>query len=369
MNEKLRVLAVADPAVLAYTEKGILASFQQPVHCDIFQWDRYYSEMMKVFQGEGSYDIVMVAGHLWKRDFIEKNYLAPISFDAEDILPSVVRELHYNGTCYLSPSFCDGHLVVYRKSIMRAVLGRELADSITPQEYCEVAQKLKTGGYHIAMKAHPSEIFTDALPFLRMNGQDVYHDDGRPNCNRTEVIEGLASYCALRQTATSDTDTYSNAEVAQQLQTKGVAMGITWSGQMGVVYGEDCIEKEDLGFSCLTTSWNVTWSFALAKTSQNKEKAEELLRYLRSPEVDYLAGQGSGAPVRTSSYLKDMDNYPWYSCQLEMLKKAKGLPDIANAGDSNGVFYEEITRAFQGEITPQHAMESAEARILKIIGE
>ncbi len=365
--ETLRVLAVADPAVMAYVDQKLLDEFPIKVEMDIFPWSLYYSTMQEVFDGKEDYDVIMVAGHLWKRDFVEKGYLSPLSYGNEDILPVVAKEMEFNGKQYLSPSFCDGHMILYRKSVIKEVLGNELGEMITPEEYYEVAQKLSAAGYLIAMKADESEIFTDALPFLRMKGVDAYDEEtGKIQCDREEVIHGLEKYVALRRFALDDTDTYGNEEVARKLQSKEAVMGVTWSGQLGSVINEACIEKEDLGFSTFSTAWNVTWSFAISSRSRNIEKAMGLLRYLRSESIDQKAGGASGAPVRKGSYLSFMEVYPWYCCQLKMFEHAKPLPDLIRAGDKNGVLYHQIALSFAGKKMPRDAMIDAKQQILEL---
>lgn len=370
-NTVIKVLAVADPAVAVYVDKrfNILEQFGEEVQFDVVPWAEYYKTMLEVFAGKASYDIIMVAGHLWLRDFAEKGYLAPIEIEEEDILPAILREMKYENQTYLSPSFCDGHMIVYRKSILKEKYGRLFEDIISPEEYIKAAASLGSdnGMAPIAMKAHSSEIFTDALPFLRMEGQDVYDVNTLDViCNRTDIIKGLENYCNLRKFAPKDTDTYGNEQIAEAIQKKKAAMAITWSGQLGVVYNEACIEKEDLGFATFDTAWNVTWSFAVSANSQNKEKAKDLLRFLRSPQIDTIAGGYSGAPVRRQSYIDGMEQYPWYSCQLGMIENAKPIPNIKAAGDKNGVFYEEIANAFAGKKSPGEAMADAEYRINQI---
>ena len=363
----LKVLAVKDPAVMAYVDQKLLDEFPGEVKMDVFPWSEYYSTMLEVFKGNAYYDIIMVAGHLWKRDFIEKGYLAPLVYEEEDILPVIAKEMKFNKKQYLSPSFCDGHMIVYRKSIIKKVLGKEFPSIITPQQYFEAAKQLSAEGYKIAMKAHESEIFTDVLPFLRMEGVDVYDElTQRTQCDKEEVIHGLETYISLKKCAPNDTDTFGNDEVAKKLQKKEVVMGVTWSGQMGVVMGEACEEKEDLGFTTFSTAWNVTWSFAISSGSKNKDNANELLTYLRSNKIDKLAGSVSGAPVRKESYLSNIEVYPWYLCQLEMFEHAKLLPDLCLAGDKNGVLYHQIALAFAGEKTPREAMIDAKCEIMKL---
>lgn len=367
----LKVLAVADPAVKVYVDENLnlLKDFPETIDFNVVPWSQYYTTMLDVFAGKADYDVIMVAGHLWLADFAEKGYLAPIELEEEDILPVILQEMKYKNKYYLSPSFCDGHMIVYRKSILKEKLGKIFDSVITPEEYVDAASKISSSGTTgaIAMKAYPSEIFTDALPFLRMGGKDVYDTETlEAMCSEESIIKGLEAYCGLRNYAFPDTDTYGNEEIALTIQNGTAAMAVTWSGQLGVVYNEDCVDKKDLGFSTFNTAWNVTWSFAISGGSKNKEKANELLRFLRSPKIDAIAGAHSGAPVRRQSYLEGKDNFPWYECQLSMIEKAKPLPNMLLAGDKNGVLYEEIAEAFGGRKTPAKAMADAKKRIDQI---
>lgn len=364
MGDMIRVLAVADPAVKAYVDKksGILDGFGKKVVFDVFPWAEYYDTMMGVFAGKKDYDIIMVAGHLWLHDFVKEGYLKELHYDREDILPVIYEELKDDGKIYLSPSFCDGHIICYRKSILKEVLGELPKDVISPREYIDIAEKVyeHTGKPSLAMKAHSSEIFTDALPFLRMNGEDIYKDG---EVNLKACTEGLREYCKLKKYAAVGTENYGNDEIAKAIREKEVPMATTWSGQMGVVI-DGCVEKEDLGFTTFDTAWNVTWSFAISAGSRN-EDAEEFLAYLRNLKIDKIAGKVSGAPVRESSYKDDGDS-PWYSCQLRMFENAKPLPVMEKAGDKNGVLYEEIAKAFAGEISPEDALKKSYERIKNI---
>ncbi len=365
MSEKvLKVLAVDDPAVFAYTDRelGILEKYGKPVEFEIVPWSEYFPKMTDVFEGKASYDIVMIAGHLWAYDLVKKGCLAPLSYEDEDILPVIAREMEYEGKKYLSPSFCDGHIAVYRKSVVKNALGELPGEVISPEEYIRIAKLIfeKENRPSLAMKADASEIFTDALPFLRMFGEDVYTEDGI-NCGSSKIVEGLEQYCSMKKYALPSTDKFGNGEVADAIRTGKAPLAITWSGQMGVVMAG--LDADDLGFATLSTAWNVTWSFAVSTKSGMKAEAEDFLKFLRSPEIDRLAGEKSGAPVRLSSYKAGADSHPWYDCQVRMFENAKPLLCRENAGDLNGVLYGEIAEAFAGRKTPQAAMKDAETKI------
>ena len=370
-QDVLRVLAVDDPAVKGYLDKelGIFHDCQQEVVFHTIPWTDYYAELMEVFTGKTEYDIVMVAGHLWLRDFVENGTLSEIEFEEEDILPVIAKEMRYQGKAYLSPSFCDGHMIVYRKSIISQIMGKELEPVITPLEYLQVAKSLNdvTGKRLVAMKAYESEIFTDALPFLRMYGDDVYGEDGQPVCDSKNVIEGLQAYLDLKDFAMEGTEHFGNEEIADAIRENKAAMAVTWSGQLGVIMEEGCVEPDDLGFSTFTAPWNVTWSFAISSGCRQKDAANACLRYLRSSAVDKAVGRKSGAPVKGSSYVTGVAACPWFPVQKQMMDLAKPLPSIHRSGEKNGILYKNIYQAFIGRKTVTEAMEAARQEIDAII--
>ena len=368
--KKIKILAVQDPAVSVYVDSrlDLLRKFPKKdveAEFDIVSWDDYFETMMKSFQGNADYDIVMVAGHLWLRDFVEKGYLQEISYDFEDILPVIAREMQYKGKTYLSPSFCDGHMIAYRKSAVEKAAGKLPGEIMTADEFVDIAEKLHKAGYQnpIALKAAKSEILLDALPYLRSGGKDVYtQTESGISCNIAELENELEKYVSLKKFAPEETHTYGNDDIREMLSDKKAMMATTWSGQLGVVM-KDCSEKEDIGFSTFDTAWNVTWSFAITGVSKNKEDAQALLEYLRSPEIDAVAGECSGAPVRKSNYEKGADIYPWYRVQLRMIEEyAEPFPPLAEAGDMNGVLYDAIYSAFTGEKSVRQAIDEAQAK-------
>jgi multiple sugar transport system substrate-binding protein len=318
----------------------------------------------------------MVAGHLWLKDFVDKKYLAPVDknysedYDYNDILPVIREELKIDGIQYLYPSFCDGHVVLYRKSIVEKVLGKLPNKVISTDELIDMASKCN--GYNnmkgIALKANESEIFLDFLPYLRNEGVDAIDKaTHNPTFNNEKGKRALEKYMSLKEFAQSNTNEFGNDEVRVAFQIKECAFAVTWGGQLGVVLGEGCIDVEDVGFSALKTSWNVTWSFGINALSEKKKEANEFLRYITSKEVDRVIGAYAGSPVRKSTYVEDMEKHNWYEMHLDLVENyAKPLPQILKAGDKFGVLYEAISKAFNGKTTIEDALNEAEKKILKI---
>lgn len=371
---KIRVLAVADPAVYVYTEERfkILEPWKDKVEFNIVPWAEYYNKIMETFQGKDEYDIVMMAGHLWLKDFVSKGYISEVSkdvpeeYDYEDILPVIREELKIDNKKYGYPSFCDGHILMYRKS----KVGREPEEAISTDELIKLVKDFKYTDEMdaIALKAHPSEGFLDFLPYLRNEGIDVFDEKTeKPIFNCDKGVLALEKYCSLKDLAIKDTDKFDNDKVREAFQRKKVALAVTWGGQLAFVMNEECLEKEDVGFSALKTSWNVTWSFVINSKSKRKKLAEEFLMYLSSKEVDRIIGGYAGSPVRKSTYEMDMDKYPWYKVHLKLIENyAKPLPSLIDSGAKLDNMYSCVDEAFNKRKDIKVALNEAESRILNI---
>lgn len=371
MEKSIKVLAVGDPAVAVYVNESfkILEQFTEatgyPVLFDIVPWENYYDTLMKNLQSDhSSYDVVMVAGYFWLKDFVSSGYLEALSPLDEDVLPVIRQEMMIEGKTFLVPSFCDGHLVLYRPSILEPIFGK-ISECITTDEYGVMAAKL--GENAIAMKAHPSEIFLDFLPFLRAEGVEPFAADGSVNVNRPEAVEALKAYIALKVFALQGTEEFGNEGVKEAFQHKKCAMMVTWGGQIGEVLSPSCESIEDVGFAAFKTAWNVTWSFGIPKSASDKEAAEKLLSYLGSSSVDRLVGGFAGSPVRKSTYELDRAVYPWYDIHLKLIEEyAKPLPSLNNFGAMAGHLYEQVYLAFTGEKTAEEALQAAQVAIEKV---
>lgn len=377
MNIELNVLAVADPAIYAYTDERykILKNYTDKtginINLDIVEWNDYYDTMIKAFEGETNYDIVMVAGHLWLKDFVNKNYISKVEhsldYDKEDILKTVREEIELDGTLYLYPSFCDGHILLYRKSVVKECIGKLPNTAISTDELIEMVSLCSgyNGMYGIVLKAHPSEIFLDFLPYLRNEGIDCFNEKSHiPLFNSESGKNALIKYLTLKAFAPVDTCNYGNNEVKDAFRNLKTVFAVTWGGQLGMVLSEGCKELDDIGYCALKTSWNVTWSFGINSLSNKKEEANKFLQYLSSKEIDRVVGKYAGSPVRKSTYEIDYDKYPWYKTHLEMIEKyAKPLPKMDNAGTILGVLYESINDAFNFKTTVKNALCKAEKDI------
>lgn len=379
--DALKVLAVGDPAVYVYTDPkyGIISRFvrekQFQVDFHIVPFTDYYPSMMKSLAETHEYDIVMVAGHLWLKDLVKNGYLARVQYHShyhkETIMQPVLEEMKIDGQPYLYPSFCDGHIFVYRKSIVEPVLGFKLGKVIDTDMIIFLSKIVDgiDGMQAIALKAHPSEIFLDFLPYLRNEGVEAFDSQTyEPTFNNEAGRKALEKYISLRQYAPEDTVHYGNDEVREAFQKKKVAMTVTWGGQLGFLMDERCLDPDDVGFAVIKTAWNVTWSFAIDRHSPRKEIANEFLTYLNSPKVDRIVGGYAGSAITKTAYLLDSARYPWYEVHRLLLETyAKPLPMMERASDKLAPLYHHVHQALIGKESVTEALERAEKEIREII--
>jgi len=375
MDKQLKVLAVGDPAVYVYVDDryNFLNEFTKEtgvkIYFDIVKWVDYYPTLINSFR-EYKYDIVMVAGHLWVSELVKKGYLLELSrnfeldYDYEDIIPSIRQEIEYNEKKYLLPSFCDGHILLYRKSEIK----EKLAKKITIDELIKLVEnntdnQKKT----FVLKAHPSEIFLDLLPYIRNEGIDAFDNDGSPLFDNEKGYSALQKYIYMKQYCPKNVDEFGNEEVLNAIQRDKCKLGVSWSGQLGQIMNDQCINPEDIGFTSLETSWNTTWSFGINHLCQDRFLAVKFLQFITSKEVDKAVGAYCGNPTRNSSFEEGKEKYRWYPVLQNMLERSKPLPHLTVTGQLIDITTKEIVKAFRHIISPKEALRNAANIIREVV--
>lgn len=371
----IHILAVNDPAVSYYSKdsykaiKDIEEKLSIDIKMDIVDFDAYYGTLMQGFC-ESYYDIVMVAGHLWLSSFVEKGYLSCFHlkedhvYDYHDVLETIRDEMIYKTKQYLLPSFCDGHMLLYRSPHVKLeghgpVSIKELTDGI---ESCKSRHPKP-----FVLKAHESEIFLDFLPYLRGFGVEPFSEVGEPQFNCSKGIRALKRYIYLMEFADEESANYGNDEVREEIQQDRCDLAITWGGQLGAVMGEQCHNPKAWKFRYMEIPWNVTWSFGINSKSLNQELALEVMKAMTTKKIDVEVGRICGNPTRESSFIVDKDNYVWYEGVKEMINHSKHLSSFKELPDAIGAVTGELRHALLGTKTPEEAMKNAEELVLKLL--
>ena len=380
----ITIIGPDDPAlnVLDRTLKGLPG---QPGKLEIIPWAEYQPRLMATLAAkEAPHQAVFIPGHVWLPELAQAGHLAaldeipapaneaaehPVTDFLRAMLPAVADECHYQGKPYELPVFSDGHILFYREDLLGesiSALSNESTPVISPLELGKLAAQVHHPPqiYGLALKAHPSEIFLDWLPFLWQAGGDIMDEGGRPIFASQAGVHALETYCALRVYCPPDTHLYGNAEIANAIREKRVAMATTWGGQAGPLFSA----QPEPAYRCAVfpKPWNATWGVAIP-ANQSPELQEQVLHLLMqvlNPESDLQVIQAAGSPVRRGSYTPDfMRTFAWLPAQRTMLELCGRLPALPELGRFLGVLYPAVYKAFTGELTPRAALEAAQKQV------
>ncbi len=349
----------------------------------IIPWSEYRDQLMATLTAETSlYQAVCVPGHIWIPELAYAGYLTPLDpilvrlpadllaeYQLNDIFPTIVDESRFAGQQYMLPLFTDGHILFYRSDLLAPPTNGNLP-VISPLSLHKLAASVHNPPdvYGLALKAHPSEIFLDWLPFLWEAGGDVLNQTGQPAFAGEAGIHALQYYCGLRQFCAPDTHTYGNAEIAEVIKSGKAALVTTWGGQSAaIVLADDNAYRAAYCTAVFPRPWNATWGVSIPANQPEPVQISLLSILLQAcgPTQDREITHVAGSPVRQSSYTaKELARYHrWLPAQYEMLKRAGILPVDPKTGTFLSALYTAVYAAFTNEVSPQEALNVAEQEV------
>lgn len=372
---RFHILGPNDPALEALSQY----LDHHPEHetgLTIVSWENYQSTLFDSLQAiESPYQAVFVPGHVWLADLVEAGKLAPLPIDKisaevwglyqpEDILPKIQEECQYQQQPYLIPFFTDGHILFYRKDLISLGDAPDSIPTLFPQQFERTIKSAHRPPevFGLALKAAPSEIFLDWLPFLWAFGGDVLDGQNKPILYSKESILALETYCSLRQYCPPDVHLYGNLEIATAIRTQTVALAPTWGGQAAPVFTNQN-SRSKYSTALYPMPWNATWGIGLPKNQSLTTKIQmcEVLYQINQSEMDQKILELAGSPVRKSTYSStNLEKFFWLKAQGEMLQKCRTLPAIPHLSKILGVLYPAVYAAFCGKKSPQKALADAQ---------
>ncbi len=372
-----RILGPNDPALTALANV-LNAHPEWETELVILPWAEYEAASHAALAAQASpYQAVCVPGHIWLPGLVDKGQLAAFepllkqvpdevrfTYNAGDLISGVAAETRIDGLTYLMPVFTDGHLLFFNKEFIDLQDGA----SVSPLSIASLAPSahLPAGAYALALKAHPSEIFLDWLPYLWEAGGEIIDPDGRPGFAGVTGVSALEYYVSLRRFCPPQTETFGNAEIASALREGKVAMATSWGGQAADIYSG----QTALGVALYPQPWNTTWGVSIPSNQPEAAQVAMLERLYRAcgADLDAQVTRIAGSPVRTSSYRdEEFTRYPWLKAQFEMLGRARTLPADPRLGGFLGELYTGVYRAFIGEITAAQALTGVEEAAVKVL--
>ena len=379
------IIGPNDPA-LDVLQAAITKKPELDTHLTIIPWSDYRDALMKTLTADQAPNqAVFIPGHVWLPELAAQGLLAPVdnlmedvphveiaAYNSADILPNVAAESRYLGKQYLLPLFTDGHILFYRSDLID-IDGYENVPVISHLDLHALAVRVHNPPdvYGIALKAHPSEIFLDWLPFLWASGGDILDENQQPALASEAGLQALEAYCNLREFCPPATHQYGNAEIAEILRNGKAALTTTWGGQAAPIFLDtDNIFRQVYKSAVFPKPWNATWGIALPVSQPllTHQKTLQVLLKVTGPAQDEEIIKVAGSPVRENTYSSQaFEQYHWLAAQYQMLKTAGFLPLQPETDQYLGTLYESIYAAFTGELTPQDALSQAQTMMLTVL--
>ena len=372
-----RILGPNDPALVALSNR-LSTHPEWQAELVILPWAEYQPALESALHANISpYQAVCVPGHVWLPGLIADGLLTAFeplleklpdevvsSYKVNDLMPSVAAEASFDDQTYLLPLFTDGHLLFFDKEYINLDDGATV--SPLGLDALATAAHLPEGMYPLALKAHPSEILLDWLPFLWEAGGEVITANGKPGFDAPSGVEALEYYISLRKFCLPQPENYGNEEIAAVLREGKVAMATSWGGQAAIIF--ECQRR--LGTALYPRPWNATWGISLPTNQPETVQLSMLqsLLFICGPDLDRQVTRIAGSPVRQSSYCsEETSHHPWLNSQHEMLLRAGNLPTDVRLAGFLGDLYVAVYQAFIGQTSPRQALKQAAVKAARVL--
>lgn len=322
-------------------------------------------------------------------NFIDNGYIIPAqqfidSMDdgeayVADFFPAFLENnVDGDGVIWTIPFQRSTPILFYNKDLFRAV---GLDPDRPPQnreelvEYAQLLQEEAEWGIQIPTAGFPYWLFQS---FAIANGQNVVGDDPTEvYLNAPEVVEALEFFISLSEdygVAPSgaisffDTDDdFLNEDAAMIYHTTGSLTFIRENADFEVGVGflpSGPANEEGLGYGTPTGGGNL-YIFSTI-TPEKQEAAWRWILYLTSPEIQadwtvntgYIAARQSA--WETDTLINLIAAIPEYAVARDQLQYAQREMSTHAGIEVRGIFNEALSRAINGEVDPQTALDEAQ---------
>jgi multiple sugar transport system substrate-binding protein len=204
----------------------------------------------------------------------------------------------------------------------------------------------------------------------------MFDASGRAVVNSPEGIAALRFMLELGKYAPPGYQSFNADEVSAHLLQGTAAMSINWPAwisafsdpakskvigkmEFAVMPGADRPGRAEIG----------NWLIAIPRDAKNRELAFDFLLWATSPEQMKRSALRGNPPTRRSVFTDAelLAKFPSYPSQLRSLESSKPRPRTPLWNEIENTFGIFLSKANSGELTPEDAMNQANAEITRII--
>jgi multiple sugar transport system substrate-binding protein len=371
---------------------------QTGIHINIAEFpyaNLFEKELIDLNAHSGAYDLIMLDDP-WFPKFASLKVLSDLtpllqkrgkSGPDDDFVPASIalcREPYQTGTLLALPYVGNSQLFFYRKDLFQKDALKEpatwddvlaAAKTISEQETTGAAGGGKIYGY-VMRAAQGNAAVADFMPIFWALGGEMFDANGQPTVNSPEGIAALKLMIELGKYSPPGYASFNADEVGAHLLQGTAAMSINWPAWISSF--SDAAKSKVIGkmeFGQLPGAKNPgraeigNWLIAIPGDAKNVEAAMDFLLWATSREQMKLSAQRGNPPTRKSVFTDPelVARFPSYPAQLVSLESSRPRPRTPQWNEIENVFGIYLSKANSGELSPEDAMNQANAEIKQIV--
>ena len=371
---------------------------QTGVHIEIAEFpyaNLFEKELIDLNSRTGAYDLIMLDDP-WFPKFASLNVLTDFgplwqkrgkTHPDEDFIPSSInlcRHPYQTGALYALPYVGNSQLFFYRRDLFQKYNLREpmvwddvlvAAKTISERETTGAPGGGKVYGY-VMRAAQGNAAVADFMPIFWAFGGEMFDSSEQPTVNSPQGIAALKFMIELGKYSPPGYASFNADEVGAHLLQGTAAMSINWPAWISSFNDPSkskVIGKMEFGQmpggSHIGGAEAGNWLIAIPRESKNPEAAMDFLLWATSAEQMKLSAQRGNPPTRISVFNDPQlqAKFPSYPAQLKSLTFSRPRPRTPLWNEIENVFGIYLSKANSGELSPEDAMNQANAEIKKIV--
>jgi multiple sugar transport system substrate-binding protein len=372
---------------------------QTGVHVNIAEFpyaNLFEKELVDLNARTGAYDLVMLDDP-WFPKFAAQNSLTDLTplyekrglkGPDDDFVPASIalgRHPYETGALYALPYVGNSQLFFYRKDIFEKHNLKEpatwddvlaAARTISEREASGAPNGGRMHGY-VMRAAQGNAVVADFMPIFWAFGAEMFDAEGRPTVNSPEGIAALKFMLELGKYSPPGYQSFNADEVSAHLLQGTAAMSINWPAWISAF--SDPAKSKVIGKVEITVMPGGArpgraeignWLIAIPRASKNPDAAFDFLVWATSAEQMKRSALRGNPPTRKSVFADAelLAKFPAYPAQLRSLENSRPRPRTPFWNEIENAFGIYLSKANGGELSPEDAMNQANAKIAEIIG-
>jgi multiple sugar transport system substrate-binding protein len=357
--------------------------------------DLFAKELVDLSARTGAYDLVMLDDP-WFPRFATEELLAPLAPLYEkrnqagpgaDFIASslaLCKHPYETGSLYALPYVGNSQLFFYRTDLFQK---HDLKEPLTWDDVLTAARTIQEreqagspgGGrvYGYVMRAaRGNSSVADFMPIFWAFGAEMFDANNQPSVNSAEGVSALRFMVELGKYAPPGYASFNATEVSAHLLQGTAAMSINWPAWISAF--SDPQKSKVAGKMTFATMPGArsegraeigNWLISIPLGAKNQDDAFDFLLWATEPEQMKKSALAGNPPTRRSVFadVELLAKFPSYPAQLRSLEASKPRPRTPLWSEIENVFGIFLSRANSGELTPEDALNQANAEITKIV--